>query len=138
MHSFPDSLHSSLHKPTNREGYIFREISAIYSSHVYQPLLQLHRNEPEHNMWQLEPQLTPISLLLREAANMADKADNSVRAIEDEFELTMFGEEEAVTPPQQGSRAFGEHKGHHTPSKSAPNVVTTVLRFQPRPREHTL
>lgn len=72
--------------PTGREGKIFREISDIYSSHVYQPFLQLRRTEPGHNMWELEPELAPIALTLRQIALLSDRSDNAVRTMEEEFD----------------------------------------------------
>lgn len=91
-------------------------------------------------MWQLEAQLTPISLLLREAAALSDQADASVRAIEEEFEVTMTSRYVPAGDDMLDSGVSVDNKRHHTPSKSAPAIVTgpvkTILR--PRDRENTL
>jgi len=87
-------------------------------------------------MWQLEPQLTPISLLLHEAPRLAERADKSVRAIEEEFELTMSTQSN-VTADDDGG-VLGESKRHHTPSKSAPVLPARVVALTLRQRENTI
>jgi len=86
-------------------------------------------------MWQLEPQLSSISLLLHEAPRLAERADRSVRSIEEEFELTM-STQSAVTADDGG--VLGESKRHHTPSKSAPVLPARVVALALRQRENTI
>lgn len=131
--------YSSLHKPTGRESYVFRELSSIFSSHVYDPFLQLRRIEPSHNIWQLESQLTSISSLLREAAMLADQADKSVRAIEEEFEVTMT-HQPVLAPDNGDTGVLGESRRGHTPSKSAPGAINRPIRIKTmlRQRDNTI
>lgn len=131
-------LCSSLHKPSGLEAEIFREISALYSTNIYSPLIQLHRIEPEHNMWQLEPELAAIALLFKRSTDLSYEADNFVRAIEEEFEMTMTHQPSTDIPDDVNFGVLGEKKPHHTPSKSAPVVVAEMSRPMVRNRENTL
>ncbi|GAB7355687.1 hypothetical protein MBLNU459_g6390t1 [Dothideomycetes sp. NU459] len=134
-----------LHMPNGVEARIFRKMSTLYDTHVYAPFLQLHRIEPDHNMYQLDEHLTPIYILLQDVFRGAMKADRLVMDIEQEFELTMSAEPspsfsklgtpkltaQPATPPSNITPARKEpdtgvdRKRQHTPSKSAPVVIMT-------------
>ncbi|KAL1297541.1 hypothetical protein AAFC00_006113 [Neodothiora populina] len=134
----------SIHKPTGREASVFRELSGIYSTHVYHPFLQLHRTDPRHNMWELEPQLTPIALLIRENAWLSERVDDVSRGIREEYEATMVeqphsdqGTETSLPDEVEKSKLS---KQHHSPSKSEPVVIAEkplISPLLPRTRENT-
>lgn len=91
-------------------------------------------------MWSLEPQLTPISLILRDAAMLAGRADGAVTSIEDEFEVTMSCQPGGAPSEDGGGggEAAGERGKRHVTSKSAPVLLVDALRAVPRQRENTL
>lgn len=139
------AFNSTLHAPTDREQYVFREVSDIFSSHVYSPFLQLHRIEPGHNMWTLEPHFTSISLLLRQAATLSARADEAVRSIEEKFESTMSSgkQNSDSTESEADDGVLGQSRRNHTPSKSAPlllpeNGPRLSLSPTSRQRENTI
>ena len=86
-------------------------------------------------MWILEPQFTSISLLLRQASMLSARADEAVRSIEEEFELTMSDQSDDPKSGADGG-VLGQLKRHHTPSKSAPVLLArNVPRLSPPPRQ---
>lgn len=132
-------------------------MSKLYSSHIYAPFLQLHRLEPDHNMYQaLDEHLTPIDILLKTIYREARNVDKLVLEIEEEFELTMSAEPSPAlssrtrtpeltspsdTPPSVTPKAGelnngSKRKSQHTPSKSTP--VPLAIRPVAHQRAETL
>lgn len=70
---------------------------------------------------------------------LADQADKSVRAIEEEFEMTMT-HQPVGTPDNSDTGVLGESKRRHTPSKSAPEAINrpTKTKTLLRQRDNTI
>lgn len=75
--------HSGLHKPTHVEAKIFRRMATLYDEYVYMPFLQIHRQEPEHNMYLLlDIYLDAVSVRLRFIIADTTNADGLVHEVE--------------------------------------------------------
>jgi hypothetical protein len=88
------------------------------------PFLQLHRQEPEHNMYTLDSAVAPIYLRLRAITTDAATADRIVRGVEHNLESAMSRMSSAVV------------KGH-VPSRSVP-LARMPRMLLARHRENTL
>ncbi|THX00964.1 hypothetical protein D6D18_04391 [Aureobasidium pullulans] len=116
-----------LHRPTHIEAKIFRRIATLYDEFVYMPFLQLHRREPEHNMFALlDTFLDAIFIRLRAITSDATSADKLVHHIEQTLDATMTRINKASASKR------------HVPSRSEPvaDVHRRVLGL--RQRENTL
>lgn len=109
------------------EAKIFRRIATLYDEFVYMPFLQLHRQEPEHNMFALlDTFLDAIFIRLRAIMSDATSADKLVHHIEQTLDATMTRINKASASKR------------HVPSRSEPvaDVHRRVLGL--RQRENTL
>ncbi|KAI5206768.1 hypothetical protein E4T39_02379 [Aureobasidium subglaciale] len=113
-----------LHTPTHVEVKIFRRMATLYDEFVYIPFLQLHRQEPEHNMYAvLEEFLDAIFIRLHAITTDATSADKIVREIEQTLNA-------AMTHIKSTSK-------RHVPSRSMP-VAGAPRTLALRQRENTL
>ncbi|KAI4720156.1 hypothetical protein E4T48_03531 [Aureobasidium sp. EXF-10727] len=114
-----------LHKPTHVEAKIFRRMATLYDEFVYMPFIQLHRQEPEHNMYLLlDAFLDAIFIRLRTIIADATSADNFVHEVEKALDAAAMAHAKKV--PKR-----------HVPSQSMP-VASNPRLFALRQRENTL
>ncbi|KAI5256323.1 hypothetical protein E4T42_01551 [Aureobasidium subglaciale] len=113
-----------LHRPTHVEVKIFRRMATLYDEFVYIPFLQLHRQEPEHNMYAvLDDFLDAIFIRLHAITTDATSAEKIVREVEQTLDAAMTH--------------INNTPKRHVPSRSMP--VTGTPKILPlRQRENTL
>ncbi|CAD0111185.1 unnamed protein product [Aureobasidium uvarum] len=111
--------------PTHDEAKIFRRMATLYDEFVYMPFIQLHRQEPEHNMYLLlDTFLDAIFIRLRAIIAAATSADTLVHEVEKTLDAAATAHANKVTK-------------RHIPSQSMPVAYNPRL-FALRQRENTL
>jgi len=120
-----DINNSGLHKPTGVEAKIFHRMATLYDEFVYMPFIQLHRQEPEHNMYLLlDIFLDAIFIRLRSIVADSTSADNLVLEAEKTLDAAALAHAKKV--PKR-----------HIPSYSTP-VAGNPRIVGLRQRENTL
>ncbi|KAG9681994.1 hypothetical protein KCU95_g14409, partial [Aureobasidium melanogenum] len=114
-----------LHKPNDVEAKVFRRMATLYDDFVYLPFLELHRQEPEHNMYLLlDTFLDATSNRLRAIVADAATADGLVHEVEKTLDAAAMAHADKI--PKR-----------HMPSQSLP-VVHSPRMLGMRQRENTL
>lgn len=90
-----NEVYRTLHAPSDNDTNLYRYFWIYFDNHVYSPLLQLHRIEPDHSAWQLHDKLNKVQESILSLCDDCEEANKIVTDLDAEFTFGLWGTTEA-------------------------------------------
>ncbi|KAM0720018.1 hypothetical protein Q7P37_004153 [Cladosporium fusiforme] len=109
------------HAPSNNDTNMYRHFWLYYDTQVYRPFLQLHRDEPDHSVWQLHDMLNRIQERISSVCDDLEEANKIVRELDAEYTFGLWGANEAPRSETDGERQL-------SPIEETEDMAETITR----------
>lgn len=120
-----NEVHRTLHAPSNNDTNMYLYFWIYYDAEVFRPFLQLHRDEPEHSVWQLHDKLSKIQESILALRHDVEEANQLVRDLDTEFTFGLWRATEASLPETHVDKPLSPIEESDDKPEAASRAITT-------------
>lgn len=119
-----NEAYSTLHTPSENDTNLYRYFWIYYYTNVYSPLLEIHRAEPDHSVWQLHDKLNSVQKSIASISEDCEEANKLVTELDAEFTFGMWGTSEPPRFDNDGEKQLSPIEESEDKLETIPRSIT--------------